>query len=898
MFSWQNETFPIPDESTELSHGHFEDIRTRILLLRNLAAGTYTYDTASPITAATWESYVDGLVADPDYYGPPWIISDGPPKIYGYPNVIPAGWSAGLVGICYKANAGVDAEFYSMIDTDGLTLGQLKANPPTDADGNLNQYWKHAPNYNSIRSWNKTTERWIVGYESGADPYDEDSWESYAIPMHEYAMFAADPAKQRKPIRYEKGEESERIMPHRLLSVEVLRRQITDSPTLGPNYNLESWYDADAAAWKVGQNIYGKKYDARLSQYWSGDHPDIEKIWEEGGSANLTTQLDGEVYTQYTKDVKLNQAMQNQIEHLLSRGPWVWPVDLTGTLDDNGVGVDYFTNWVKYHFSSYLDDYAGWDVWDDSTEYDADDEVIDPGSALPYIAIQTATNKQPKDNPDYWRLAMEWQDDVSYTTTAPDRVLHKYLDRWSIYQCHTNNTDNEPTPAAMLDSAYNRPWDHVSSLAEYARMDDLLWGCNMSPFELGLKIHGAFDWWLDTDYPFMEPNYVKARGQYAGSGSPPPSQSQVDEMYPVPVATWRRTWRRTMGGAKTALADNKMWPQSKGEPESDAYNGTSGWAWIGSYLSSMPTIELTEGEQAGLNARHGGSFQAGYMDELEPVAQPAFESVKLILNDAWEILDLCQYTGAEATVEMQWRRASYNPEFEEIPEQYRYDTAAEAVTGMIEYAERALAGESIDAFYVTNWGSLGLVGAYLYFGTSGNVMNDAYSGNKYYYSADTTLAKERIKVSRDSLIQYGAYIADTMAVLVVFNQAMAQYGSATGGVEPVEVMLPDGETTLEVPIKSYGDYTMRGPVLPVVLEMDDDEDYIYGEFTRVNAYPAPTTTGTVVSGCGMHELITPQVFFKLNLDSFGIGVFENVIPTYTELSVDSGKFDSAGLLID
>jgi len=132
------------------------------------------------------------------------------------------------------------------------------------------------------------------------------------------------------------------------------------------------------------------------------------------------------------------------------------------------------------------------------------------------------------------------------------------------------------------DSVYQANWefdsvnngeeydDENSAFNRYPQVNDEYWGCNASGFELALKKNDSYDWYFDFTYPFVPRRDVKTIGL---GGSP---------VYAVPIGTWRRTWKYTMG---------RINPFYRAYEEGDpSYEEQAGWEpyWSG-WNSHFPT---------------------------------------------------------------------------------------------------------------------------------------------------------------------------------------------------------------------------------------------------------------------------------------------------------------------
>lgn len=369
MFSWQKAEWPIP-ERTEISSAHFEDLRLFMLLLENLRAGHIGLDYDSPITAATWEAYVDDI----PYPGE----TDSPPSL-GLER-IPAGWdqTGGVKRVVYRHDGSVSVDVYCMIDTYGLTRTQLKANPPTNSEGELNAFWKHAADPDRITDYDKDSGRWITEFNSGPDGSSSwyEEYSSLSMPAWRWAMIQTDPARQREPIKYL---DTERVIPHRQ-DVTLSPTHITHSASMGPNFGLSVKITEGNVHYET-KEVSGKEVGIAGYQY-GVQNGQPNAVWGDHNTEGV----------QYHYEPKRQLALQSQIERAVTMGGYVWP-----TKDDE----EYFENWRQIVA-------GGSPIWDPETSYTYGQTVVhNPGGGTWAIfsAEGSTTGHEPNFGESYpWSL--------------------------------------------------------------------------------------------------------------------------------------------------------------------------------------------------------------------------------------------------------------------------------------------------------------------------------------------------------------------------------------------------------------------------------------------------------------------------------------------------------------
>lgn len=194
--------------------------------------------------------------------------------------------------------------------------------------------------------------------------------------------------------------------------------------------------------------------------------------------------------------------------------------------------------------------------------------------------------------------------------------------------------------------AYRPEWDPTAPA--YAELHDELWGENGSAIELILKTLGDnyYDWYYDDIYPFVSERVLKTRTLFLASpgywtfpvtvhGIVCNSVADIANVcWPIPIGTWRRTWKRTLGYVR----EGKMRDSSLGEPTCQAY---ANYSWVGpdsDYRLAMPGRHRfsdpasTDYGGSDLQANHGPEFKINDTDVFRGRAWK-------ILNDCQQVMD-------------------------------------------------------------------------------------------------------------------------------------------------------------------------------------------------------------------------------------------------------------------
>lgn len=222
-----------------------------------------------------------------------------------------------------------------------------------------------------------------------------------------------------------------------------------------------------------------------------------------------------------------------------------------------------------------------------------------------------------------------------------------YLLEYELYNGDVQGRTYQQVYAEKGISAY-RP-DCDPSMPAYAELHDELWGENGSAIELILKKLGSnyYDWFYDDITPFISERIHKFRAKFLASENPQYWQfpttihgvvcNNLEDVanvcWPIPLGTWRRTWKRTLGYVR----EGKMRDSSRGEPPCHNYEDYSWNDPYGEYHLTMPGhhrfSDPASGDFGGedLAANHGPDFEANGREYYTT-------RVWQILNDCRQVL--------------------------------------------------------------------------------------------------------------------------------------------------------------------------------------------------------------------------------------------------------------------
>jgi hypothetical protein len=153
---------------------------------------------------------------------------------------------------------------------------------------------------------------------------------------------------------------------------------------------------------------------------------------------------------------------------------------------------------------------------------------------------------------------------------------------------------NAPDPAWAWD-------DTDAQIENYPPVADLHWGCNASGFEFFKKLIGDFDWYWDDEYPYIQWQHQLGADR---CGDDPPVFYPVGATFPMPVGTWRRWWKHSMGRpCKKDGTPKFMRAIEMGVPTMGNYTGTKDfsindgdshsytvWYPAGTFVTTLPVI--------------------------------------------------------------------------------------------------------------------------------------------------------------------------------------------------------------------------------------------------------------------------------------------------------------------
>jgi len=413
--------------------------------------------------------------------------------------------------------------------------------------------------------------------------------------------------------------------------LEYNRRYLSQPYAMGAKFDLECE--------RIGGNIHYAKYQTGVDigmagvQYTCGGAQPGNKTDSSSSDASPAYQQ-GDY--QYLYDPSVCDAYQNIVEVLACSGNWSLPI-----VEDTDWGDEFIANYNAKRLLNY-------EAYDSEAVYDPGDNVQYDG----YI----------------------WYYEGGYGTNdgAPG------TGSWS----------------KRTEPAYPAPWGTGYVYPVSAYLEDENWGCNGSAFELLLWVIGEYDWYYDTEHPFIPLELLKLRLE-ASEGASPPSQSEIDTAYPLPAGTWRRTWRYSFGRPRSA----QMRPESYGTMErivyADEQTATANipdpiaiW-WPGPLLMDSPDAEstdLTSGQQAEIAVRH----ETILADELY------YELEAGMVNDLWDVLEQMVYRNAGGlSAVMRFEAGLATSATEKAPHTQAAELAAAA--------EAALASASPGGYYPCGW---------------------------------------------------------------------------------------------------------------------------------------------------------------------------------------------------
>ena len=301
-YSWQQNIWPIP-ERTEIKASHYDDLRKYIYLLRFRNAGVAVHDYDNPIRNTTWAAWVDANFTYLDFItGGGLSFDDG-------------AWER-LLNLVFRSSANESADLYSCYTGYVFTnMDDLKANPPRFSNGSLNSSkWCHAVDISRYHDFDRWSGRRLIKtYTSGSGrAFLSCAWGYMYLPIQ------VGSAYQRKNIKYTN---TGRVIISRLKR-ELTARDLTDTEYLGPNFDIECYYDQGFKFRKVPFVDTGAD-SVNMSGWQDGISPlDGDPFQDADGNPDANPGED-----QHCADPKLKESYQNHVEQIISTGVFCVPVD-------------------------------------------------------------------------------------------------------------------------------------------------------------------------------------------------------------------------------------------------------------------------------------------------------------------------------------------------------------------------------------------------------------------------------------------------------------------------------------------------------------------------------------------------------------------------------------------
>lgn len=403
----------------------------------------------------------------------------------------------------------------------GVTYGPNDSRPPTGglASKDFNGDWVRTPNPSRYHTWDENAHRWFVKSETdGSQPPDPGgTYEQFTqlIPASDFLSFQPDPREIRPPFRFA---DTARTSFKYNEKVKFTDEQITAPSNLGALSAVirTGWIGSGPVAHGLSSH---SQYKTPYSVPRTG-----------GGSRTVlgdTPLVAGQSPKSSWINKKYSNSLQNACEMAISETGWMLEPD-----------NDYKTNWIDLNGagSILMIDTSGWPAWDSGTTYGDGAEV--KVSLQVYVSIQAGNLNHAVSDTNWWR---------KYTFAE---ALADF------------NLDIAWQPTLNPDQPF------------HALMSDELWSENGSAFELALKTIGRFDWYYDETFPFRSKrnlddgfewwNDMTVGQQDANYPLPATyngfacttSEDVINAFWRVPVGTWRRTWKYSLGKVQdAAMAD-------------------------------------------------------------------------------------------------------------------------------------------------------------------------------------------------------------------------------------------------------------------------------------------------------------------------------------------------------
>lgn len=413
--------------------------------------------------------------------------------------------------------------------------GPNDGRPPTGGQMScdFNHDWVRCPNPSAYYTYDVNSHRWHIKAETDGSIGDDYEQFTMLVSAHQFLCAQVDPKEIKPPVRDESGGTNTWKYGSK---VQLAAAQITDAANIGANSDVQQtgYYNS------IDEIHVGLSSD---SQYRTA------YIVPRTGNGNRTVLGTHPTGSGSPKPSWLNKkysdALQNMVEMATAHHFWMYAVD-----------SDYQINWIDLYEDDgilMLDiaETGHFPVYDSGeTGYVVGNKVrLTVTSLQGYVCIQNSPGAKHPTDTDYWR-------------------------KYSFGE-------------ALSDYDLETAWQPIINAGQksHARMDDELWGCNSSPFELILKLLGTnyYDWYYDTTYVYRSKRILdESYSWYNEIAVPelpwtswPETHNGItcnsaaearDAYWPTPHGTWRRTWKRTLGKPHDA-------PMDKGEdtPNFDVY---------------------------------------------------------------------------------------------------------------------------------------------------------------------------------------------------------------------------------------------------------------------------------------------------------------------------------------
>ncbi len=167
----------------------------------------------------------------------------------------------------------------------------------------------------------------------------------------------------------------------------------------------------------------------------------------------------------------------------------------------------------------------------------------------------------------------------------------------------------------------------------YLNVCDPAFGCNESGFEVYKKNSGSYDWYFDDVYTYNPLQHEIALAVIAEFS--PIQGGYTAANYPLPVGTWRRTWKYSLGRIRPLIR-----PQEMGAPSQGSYSGRTD--------APIPVDEAGEwGYLNGFQKRQPIIWASGTYTSNAPGFPEFFETIETISS-----IEQCHLTGYNAVLKI------------------------------------------------------------------------------------------------------------------------------------------------------------------------------------------------------------------------------------------------------